>query len=290
MIASLLIILFQASVTRLIPLYAIGVFLSFTLSQTGMARRWWKSGHLKPDEEIEGTRLRAAPRSALEAVKMIINGFGAVCTFVVMIVFAVTKFSDGAWVIVILVPALVTGLFHHPPPLQKPGKEALPGKLRLAQAASSATASSLLIAGVHRGSLAALTYARTFSDDVTAVHVSIDPNEAKKVREKWASYGEGIRLVILDSPYRLLVEPVMDYIENLLSITPAQRDDHRRCAAVRPPALVGKPAPQPDRLAAALWPAVQARASSSSKCRTRYNSSLAPSLPLLDVECGGSSG
>jgi len=71
---------------------------------------------------------------------------------------------------------------------------------------------------VHRGSLSALTYARTLSDDVTAVHVSIEPGESAKVREKWAYYGEGIRLVILDSPYRLFVEPLMDYIQTLLSL------------------------------------------------------------------------
>ena len=103
-IASLLIILFQASVTRLIPLYAIGVFLSFTLSQAGMARRWWKSGHLKPGEEM------VEPGSVITfdkhwKVKMIINGFGVVCTFIVMIVFAVTKFKDGAWIIIFWSPS-----------------------------------------------------------------------------------------------------------------------------------------------------------------------------------------
>ncbi len=113
-IASLLIILFKASVTRLIPLYAIGVFLSFTLSQAGMARRWWKIGHLKEGEEI------VEPGSTLRYVagwktKMAINGFGAVCTAIVMIVFAVTKFREGAWVVLILTPLLVTIFFtiHH---------------------------------------------------------------------------------------------------------------------------------------------------------------------------------
>ena len=114
LIASLLIILFQASVTALIPLYAIGVFLSFTLSQTGMARRWWRVGHLKAGEEIKD------PGSTLRyergwQTKLGINAVGAVCTFIVMIVFAVTKFRDGAWVIVVLVPALVFIFFriHH---------------------------------------------------------------------------------------------------------------------------------------------------------------------------------
>jgi hypothetical protein len=73
----------------------------------------------------------------------------------------------------------------------------------------------VLISGVHRGSLAALTYAQSISKDVTAVHVSVDHNESKKVREKWDTYGDGIRLVVLESPYRLLLEPVMHYIEYL---------------------------------------------------------------------------
>src|SRR5512134_1094153 len=113
-VSSLLIIIFQASVTRLIPLYAIGVFLSFTLSQAGMARRWWKIGHLKAGEEI------VEPGSTLKyengwQYRMLINGFGAVCTAIVMVVFAVTKFREGAWMVLILTPALVTIFFsiHH---------------------------------------------------------------------------------------------------------------------------------------------------------------------------------
>jgi hypothetical protein len=68
---------------------------------------------------------------------------------------------------------------------------------------------------VHRGSLAALRYGRNLSDDVTAVHVSIDPVEAEKTQKKWEKWGDGVRLVILDSPYRLLAEPLIDYIEEI---------------------------------------------------------------------------
>jgi len=105
-IASLLVVGFKASVTSLIPLYAIGVFLSFTLSQTGMARRWWKSGHIKSGEDIieRGSTLRY---DAGWRHKMIINGFGALCTVIVMFIFAITKFRDGAWIIIFLIPLLV---------------------------------------------------------------------------------------------------------------------------------------------------------------------------------------
>lgn len=213
-IASILIVIFQASVTRLIPLYAIGVFLSFTLSQAGMAHRWWKIGHLKPDEEV------IEPGSVLRFEKgwkyrMLVNGFGAVCTAIVMVVFAVTKFREGAWAVLILTPSLVTIFFaiHHHyknvannlsldnfgaiPPHQTRHRIIVP------------------ISGVHQGSLAALRYARRMSDDVTAVHVAIEPAEAEKVRKKWELWGEGTRMVMLNSPYRLFLEPLLEYITEI---------------------------------------------------------------------------
>lgn len=214
-IASLLIILFQASVTRLIPLYAIGVFMSFTLSQAGMARRWWKSGRLPKDKEIiePGSVLRNDDHWKF---KMIVNGFGALCTLVVMFVFAITKFQDGAWIIVILIPVLIfifSAIHRHYKSLAK--------KLSLEEFHSTNIKRHrviVLMASVHRGSLSALAYARTLSEDVTTVHVSTDPKDAEKMKEKWAYFGEGTRLVILNSPYRLLLEPVMEYIEHMLAI------------------------------------------------------------------------
>ncbi|MGQ0605307.1 MAG: APC family permease, partial [Anaerolineales bacterium] len=113
-VAALLIVLFQATTTALIPLYAVGVFLSFTLSQVGMAVRWWRCGHLKPGEAVQqlGSTLHHEPNWKL---KLGINGFGAVACFVVMIIFAVTKFAAGAWIVVFLIPALVFTFFqiHH---------------------------------------------------------------------------------------------------------------------------------------------------------------------------------
>ncbi len=216
LVSSLLIVIFQASVTRLIPLYAIGVFLSFSLSQGGMAHRWWKSGHLKPGEEIQ-ERGSVVTFDHHWVLKLIINGFGAVCTFIVMIMFAVTKFNDGAYVIVVLIPLLILVFFaihHH--------YRQLAARLSLENFTSLKRITRnrviVFIAGVHRGSLSALNYARTLSDDVTAVHISTDPAESQAVRDKWSYYGEGTRLVILDSPYRLLVEPMTEYIQSLISL------------------------------------------------------------------------
>jgi hypothetical protein len=145
-------------------------------------------------------------------LKMVINGFGAICTAVVMVIFSVTKFRDGAWIVLILTPALVTFFFsihrHYkrlaarlsleqygvPPPQMLRHRVIMP------------------VSGVHRGTLAALRYARMLSADVTAVHVSIDPAETEKLRKKWERWGEGTRLVVLESPYRLLIEPLLEYV------------------------------------------------------------------------------
>ncbi len=210
-IASILIIIFQASVTRLIPLYAIGVFLSFTLSQAGMARRWWKIGHLAEGVEI------VEPGSTLKYEKgwqyrMLINGFGAVCTAVVMVVFAVTKFREGAWVVLILTPVLVTIFFsihHH---YKRLAKKLSLDNFGVIPPHAMRHRVIMPVSGVHQGTLAALRYARMLSDDITAVHVTIEPADAEKVRQKWETWGEGVRMVMLDSPYRLFIEPILGYI------------------------------------------------------------------------------
>ena len=214
-IASILIVIFKASVTLLIPLYAIGVFLSFTLSQTGMAKRWWKIGRLKEGEEIveKGSTLRY---NAGWRFKMFVNGFGAVCTAIVMVVFAVTKFKEGAWVILILIPSLVAIFFT----IHRHYRD-LAGRLSLDKfnglpARQNRHRVILPVSGVHQGALEALRYARLLSDDVTAVHVSIDLAETEKVQKKWKTWGDGTRLVILNSPFRLFVEPLLVYLEEII--------------------------------------------------------------------------
>ncbi len=213
LIACLLIIAFRASVTGLIPLYAIGVFLSFTLAQVGMARRWWKAGRLRPGQEVRehGSILRHEPQWRF---RMVANGFGGLCTAGVTMVFAVTKFRDGAWIVLVLMPLLVlafSAVHRHYQLLAK--------RLSLDEYAEPPRISRnrviLPISGVHRGALAALRYAQTLSDDITAVHVSIDPAEAEKIQKKWEIWGRGVRLVILESPYRLMIEPLLEYIEQI---------------------------------------------------------------------------
>jgi hypothetical protein len=211
-----LILIFQASVTHLIPLYAIGVFLSFTLSQAGMARRWWKIGRLTEGEVIQelGSTLKYERNWT---VKMIINGFGAMCTVVVATVFAITKFKDGAWIVILLMPLLVGGFSaihrHYKGLARQLSLENTPMPIR-----SSRHRVILPISGVHQGSLMALRYARYLSEDVTAVHISVDPGETTKLKSRWEEWGEDTRLVVLESPYRLMLEPLLAYIETILAL------------------------------------------------------------------------
>ncbi len=234
-IASIFIIANKASVTLLIPLYAIGVFLSFTLSQTGMARRWWKIGHLKEGQEI------VEPGSTLRydkgwRHKMFINGFGAVCTAVVMIVFAITKFREGAWIVLIVIPILVSIFFT----IHRHYKD-LAGHLTLNRFSGLPERHTrhrviMPISAIHQGTLEALRYAKLLSDDVTAVHVSIDPAETEKVQKKWRMWGEGTRLVILDSPFRLFVEPLLAYLEGIID----QRQPNETITVVVPEFIPSK--------------------------------------------------
>ena len=241
LIASIILIIFQASVTRLIPLYAIGVFLSFTLSQGGMALRWYKIGKLKPDEEkVErGSTLRFVKDWP---VKMLVNGFGALCTAVVMLVFAITKFKDGAWVVLILIPSLVTGFWFIHRHYNNLAKKLSLDNFGVIPPHTMRHRVILPVSGVHQGTLAALRYARMLSDDVTAVHVVIEPSDAEKVRAKWETWGEGVRMVLLDSPYRLFIEPILGYIseiaakrqpgETITIVVPEFVSDNRMTGAV----------------------------------------------------------
>jgi amino acid transporter len=216
-LSSILIIIFQASVTRLIPLYAIGVFLSFTLAQFGMALRWRRSGQIHPDHAGDKGTSRVAnlkfdPRWRF---KMLFNGFGAVCTALVMVVFAITKFQDGAYVVLILIPLLIWALWSVHGHYRRLAKELSLDNFGVIPPHTTRHRVIMPLSGVHQGTLSALRYARMLSDDVTAVHIVIEPEDAEKVRKKWETWGEGVRLVVLDSPYRLFVEPLLEYISDL---------------------------------------------------------------------------
>lgn len=210
-IASLIIIIFQANVSALIPLYAIGVFLSFTLSQSGMARRWLKIGRLSPGEEMAeaGSVLRFDPGWRW---KMVVNGFGAICTVIVMLIFAVTKFTEGAWVVLLLIPILVlVFLAIHRHYMQLAEDLSLTGYVAPPRLRQQHVI--LPISGVHKGTLKALRYARSLSRQVTAVYVAFSEARTQANQERWQHWAGDVPLVVIESPYRELMHPLVSYIQ-----------------------------------------------------------------------------
>jgi amino acid transporter len=199
-LAGLLVVAFRGSVTALIPLYAVGVFTAFTLSQAGMVVHWWRS------------RERGWRHS------MIINGAGAVMTGVATIIIAVSKFLTGAWVVLVLVPLIVWQLRKiHRHYLRVGAQLRLTPQQLQAQAQPSPVAgTSPVIVPIHtlnQASLRALKYAERISEDVTAVHVSDDEDEAERFRQRWQEARLRLRLTIIESPYRELIGPLVNYIE-----------------------------------------------------------------------------
>lgn len=211
--AALLVVFFQANVNALIPLYAIGVFLSFTLSQAGMAVRFSKIGALEAAKVIR-TRDTVLQHDPRWRPKQALSLVGALVTGVVTVIFASTKFSQGAWIVVLLIPLLVLMFYrihvHYTHvadqlSLENPSHQRLIRRHRVI----------VPIGGVHQGVLLALNYALSLSADVTAVHVAISPEEAASIRAKWEKWGNGIRLVVIESPFRDTIGPLIEYIERI---------------------------------------------------------------------------
>ncbi len=233
--SGLLVTAFGGDTSRLIPLYAVGVFLSFTLSQTGMVRHWLKEGaalrrkgriagaHKEALNE-EGVKIKVADNPVDEAEEkeeashwkksIVINGVGAIATFVVLVVFIATKFIHGAWVVVLLIPLLVL-LFrsihsHYVEVAKQLSTEGLE-KLRPIKHEVIVP-----ISGIHRGVISALEYAKSIAPEhVTAVYIDLDEEATRKLREKWDQWGVGVKLVVLASPYRSLVRPLLSYIDRV---------------------------------------------------------------------------
>ena len=195
--SGILVVIFGGDTSRLIPLYAVGVFLSFTLSQLGMVRRWYST------------------KTARWRKSLAVNAVGAVATFVVLCVFIITKFIHGAWIVVVVIPLLV--LFFreiHAHYLDVAQQLSMNGLDQLQPIKHSVV---VPISGLHRGTIAALEYAKSISRDnhVTAVYVDFEEEATAKLRDKWERWSAGVKLVVLPSPYRELTRPLLKYIKRL---------------------------------------------------------------------------
>ena len=195
--AILLIVGFAGDTRALLPLYAVGVFLSFTLSQSGMVMRWLRLRE-------PGWRWRIA-----------ISGVGAVVTAVVLLTLAATKFVEGAWIVVVIVPLMVATFVamhrHYEEVASELSLEGLDGLPTFKHTVL------VLVGDVHRGVVRAIQYANTLAPNaaVRAVYVETDPARTSRIEEKWAKCGFGVPLVVLTSPYRSLLGPLLDYIDHI---------------------------------------------------------------------------
>jgi hypothetical protein len=148
--------------------------------------------------------------------KLAINGLGSVTTAIVTLIFAITKFVDGAWIIVLLLPTIVMSFYavhrHY---------EALAQDLSLEHYGQPPPQKRhrviIAISNVHRGALEALDYALSLSDDVTGVYISMDQAQKEALKRKWDLWGKGVRLVVIESPYRTFLEPFLEYVDRLFA-------------------------------------------------------------------------
>jgi amino acid transporter len=193
--AALLIVLFQAETHALIPLYAVGVFISFTLSQAGMVRHWLTDG------------------GAGWQWRLVINSIGAVVTGAVTLVIAATKFTHGAWIVVLLIPLMVCAfraIHHH--------YELVAAALSLDHLGDEPPVENtvlVLVGDLHMGVVRALRYAQSLSPSPKAVFVEVDPSFTPRLEERWAKGGCGVPLIVLSSPYRSMLRPLREYVDRI---------------------------------------------------------------------------
>ena len=192
-IAGLLIIVFRGDTHALIPLYMVGVFVSFTLSQWGMVRKWQRGA------------------DAYRRGNVALNLVGGVLTGIVLVVVAVTKFTEGAWIVIALIPVLVLALRAVNRHYQRVAEQLSLRNYVLQPRRHNTVV--VPIGGVHSAVVEALQYARTLSEDVRALYVDIDPRTTEEVRSSWDKWGQGVQLVVVESPFRSLLGPFLEYVE-----------------------------------------------------------------------------
>ena len=202
-----LIVAFGGSVSALIPLYTVGVFVAFTLSQSGMVRKWWRSRH-------GGAGWRR---------KALINGVGAITTGVVAVEVAVSKFALGAWVVLVLIPILIGAMLFVRRQYQSTAKQLAVRDDVVVRGLRRQERVVVPVAGINRAVIQAVNVGRSIARDVEAVLVSDDPAAAASIRERWQRQLPKVPLVVVESPYRALVGPLLAYLDVLDQSWPAER-------------------------------------------------------------------
>lgn len=209
-LAIILIVFFQADVTKLIQLYIIGVFIAFTLSQFGMIRHW---SRLLKSETNERDRLRSI-RSR------IVNTIGFVMTGTVLVIVILTKFSNGAWIVLVALPIIFFGMLGINRHYETVRREL--STLETDHVTLPARVHALvLVSKIHKPTLRAIAYARASRPNVIeALTVNVDDAESALLEEEWTRRGIPVTLKILDSPYREITRPIIQYVKELRSESP----------------------------------------------------------------------
>ncbi|WUI38933.1 APC family permease [Streptomyces zaomyceticus] len=202
---------FDAELTRLIQLYILGVFVSFTLSQAGMVKHWRRELARPTGAGTRGGRAGGVDRRGIHR-RLAINAFGAFLTAVVLVIVLVTKFTHGAWIVVIAMPVLFAGMKGVRRHYDAVSAEVAVGPLERPRALAENHV-LVLVASVNAPSLRALSYAKTLRPtSLTAVTVAEDPAEAEVLRATWAARGIDVPLRVLGSPYRSIVQPILRHV------------------------------------------------------------------------------
>ena len=202
LISAVILALFQGQTNALIPLYAVGVFICFTLSQAGMVVHWLRTRE-------PGWRWKA-----------MLNGVGALATGIVSILQVVTKFIEGAWIVVLIIPLIIVLLRRiHRHYIQFADEIRFTGQSPITPLHHTVV---VPVNGITKASAGALVYATTISDEVVAVYVEVDERVTARMRADWEEWDIGVPLVVIPSPYRSVLRPLVEYVESLRMVTPGE--------------------------------------------------------------------
>jgi len=209
---ALLIVLFRGNTHALIPLFAVGVFMAFTFSQAGMVVHWLR---------LRGSRWWG---------KALINGFGMLVTAATLIIVTISKFSQGAWITILLIPLIVTVFLsirrHYQSVARQLSLNGLPPSLLPPPTPRVVVP----ISGVHRGVIEAVNFARSISDDVIALYIELEPGDCKNVKKDWESWWPDVPLVVKQSPYRSIISPLIDFLDE----TDLEHNDGQQAIVILP--------------------------------------------------------
>jgi amino acid transporter len=202
LIAGVIVWIFHGQTNALIPLYAVGVFVCFTLSQAGMVLHWLRS-------RAPGWIWKAA-----------LNGIGAVATGIVSIIQVVTKFVEGAWIVVLIIPLIIVLLRKiHRHYVQFAAEIEFKGQSPIIPMHHSVV---VPVNGITKATAGALVYATAISDEVVAVYIEVDQRATAKMESDWEEWDIGVPLVVIPSPYRSVLRPLVEYVDNLRLVMPGE--------------------------------------------------------------------